>query len=299
MHDVIIIGGSLAGLSAALQLGRARRDVLVLDTGRPRNRFSPAAHGILGHDGTPPLDLLASARSQLEAYRTVSLLGAEAIALSGASDGFAVETRVHGTLEARRIILAHGITDTLPAIPGLAGCWGLSVLHCPYCHGYEYGDRRLGYLAVPGFEIMMGRLYRDWSRDLVMFANGLDIAPDTRRELDALGVAVVEGPVVELRHGQGLLTHVVTADAAIERDAIFVAPRTAPSLDFHLAMGCAVERGHSGDYIKVDERQETTVPGIFAAGDLARPMHNVTLAMAAGVVAGAMSHHSLLFSPAA
>lgn len=297
MHDVIIIGGSFAGLAAATQLGRARRDVVVLDTGLPRNRFSPAAHGILGHDGTPPLELLATARTQMSTYSTVKLLDAEATGLSGSADAFALETRANGTLEARRIILAHGIIDTLPSIPGLAHCWGLSALHCPYCHGYEYSDRRLGYLAVPGFETMMGRLYRDWSRDLTMFANGQAIAPEIRAELEGLGIAIVAAPVRELRHRDGLLTHVVTADSAVERDAIFVAPRTAPSLSLHLAMGCSIETGHSGDYIKVDERQETTVKGIFAAGDLARPMHNVTLATAGGVVAGAMAHHSLLFTP--
>lgn len=299
MYDVMIIGGGFAGLAAATQLGRARRKVVVLDTGKPRNRFSPAAHGILGHDGVPPLEILAAGRRQLAAYSTVTTLPAEAVSVVGREGDLTVTTRAHGTVSARRLILAHGVSDTLPAIPGLQACWGLSVLHCPYCHGYEVGDRRLGFLAFPGHELMMATLYRDWSSDLVMFANGGDVDAATRASLDALGVRIIDAPVLEARHHEGHLTHIVTAESAIERDAIFVAPKTAPSLDLYRQLGCATSPGHSGDYITVGERQDTSVPGVFAAGDLARPMHNATFATAAGVLAGTMAHHSLLFPTAA
>lgn len=297
MDDVIIIGGSFAGLAAATQLGRARRRVQVLDTGLPRNRFSPAAHGVLGQDGLAPGEILAKARAQLASYPTVSLLPAEVVALSGSLDDFRIQTRAHGTLSARRIILAHGITDTLPQIPGLSDCWGLSALHCPYCHGFEFGDRALGYIASPGFELMAARLYRDWSSDLVMFSNGLTVDDETRAAVVALGAHIVEAPVLSVRHQQGHLTHVVTADGDMARDAIFVAPRTGPSADLHVGLGCALEAGFSGPFLKVDERQETSVRGVYAAGDLARPMHNVTFAMAGGVMAGSMAHHSLLATP--
>jgi len=297
MYDVIIIGGSFAGIAAAMQLGRARRKVAVLDTSKPRNRFSPAAHGIVGHDGVPPLEILAAARAQLAVYPTVTTLPAEAIAVSGTEDDFAIVTRDHGTVTGRRIILAHGVTDTLPAIPGLAECWGLSVLHCPYCHGYEFGDRRLGFLAFPGFELMMARLYRDWSADLVMFANGQAIDPATRASLADLGVTIVDAPVTQVQHVGGHLSHIVTTAGAIACDAIFVPPKTAPSTDLYLQLGCATAPGHSGEFITVGERQETSVPGVYAAGDLARQMHNATFAMAGGAMAGAMAHHSLLGGP--
>jgi thioredoxin reductase len=299
MDDIIIIGGSFAGLAAATQLGRARRRVRVLDTGLPRNRFSPAAHGVLGHDGLAPGEILAMARAQLAAYPTVSLVPAAAAALSGSLDDFRVETTAHGTLSARRIILAHGVTDALPHIPGISECWGLSVLHCPYCHGFEFGDRALAYLASPGFELMAARLYRDWSSDIVMFSNSLAIDAETRAAILSLGVRINDAPVLALRHEAGLLTHIVTADGDVARDAIFVAPRTSPSADLYRGLGCALEAGFSGDFIKVDERQETSVRGVYAAGDLARPMHNVTFAMATGVMAGSMAHHSLLVAPAA
>lgn len=293
MHDVIIIGGSFAGLAAATQLGRARRDVVVLDTGLPRNRFSPAAHGILGHDGLPPGEILAKARDQLSAYGTVRRLESAALSVSGASDAFTVETS-SGPLSARRLILAYGVSDTLPEIEGLRACWGLSVLHCPYCHGFEFGDRRLAYIGFEGHELMMGRLYRDWSHDLVMFANGRVIDAETRSGLDALGVTIVEAPISAVRHRDGHLTDIETTEGAIARDAIFVAPRTAPSRDFHLALGCAIDQMMINTFIRVDDRQQTTVPGVFAAGDLARPMHNATFATSTGVMAGAMTHHSLL-----
>ncbi len=293
MHDVIIIGGSFAGLAAATQLGRARRDVLVLDTGLPRNRFSPAAHGILGHDGTPPGDILAGARDQLNAYASVRRIDEAALGISGTSDAFVVDT-ARGPLSARRLILAYGVSDTLPQIDGLQACWGLSVLHCPYCHGFEYGDRRLAYIGFEGHELMMGRLYRDWSQDLVMFSNGRVVEAETRAALHALGVEIVEAPIRSIRHRDGYLTHIETTEAAIERDAIFVASHTAPSRDFHLALGCAVDQMMINTFIRVDERQQTTIPGVFAAGDLARPMHNATFAMSTGVMAGAMTHHSLL-----
>jgi len=293
MHDVIIIGGSFAGLAAATQLGRARRDVVVLDTGLPRNRFSPAAHGILGHDGLPPGEILARARDQLATYATVRRVESPALSVSGASDAFTVETAT-GPLSARRLILAYGVSDTLPEIEGLRACWGLSVLHCPYCHGFEFGDRRLAYIGFEGHELMMGRLYRDWSHDLVMFANGRIIDGETRAGLDALGVTIVDAPIHAIRHRDGHLTHIETTDGATERDAIFVAPHTAPSRDFHLALGCATDQMMINTFIKVDDRQQTTIPGVFAAGDLARPMHNATFATSTGVMAGAMTHHSLL-----
>jgi len=295
MHDVIIIGGSFAGLAAATQLGRARRDVLVLDTGLPRNRFSPAAHGILGHDGRAPSEILAMARSQLDAYDTVRRVAAEARQISGSNDAFVVDTAAHGQLAARRIILAYGVSDTLPEIEGLRACWGLTALHCPYCHGFEVGDRRLAYIGFEGHELMMGRLYRDWSHDLVMFSNGRVIDAETRTALESLGVTIDQSPIRSIRHRDGYLTHIETADGAIERDAIFVASQTAPSRDFHLALGCAVDQMMINTFIRVDERQQTTVPGVFAAGDLSRAMHNATFATSTGVMAGAMTHHSLLF----
>lgn len=293
MHDVIIIGGSFAGLAAATQLGRARRDVVVLDTGLPRNRFSPAAHGILGHDGLPPGEILGKARDQLATYTTVRRIDTRALAVSGSNDAFVVNTET-GPLSARRLILAYGVSDTLPPIEGLQACWGLSALHCPYCHGFEFGDRRLAYLGFEGHELMMARLYRDWSRDLVMFSNGRTIDAETRAGLESLGVPVVEAPIRSLRHRDGHLTHVETTEGAIERDAIFVAPTTAPSRDFHSALGCATDQMMINTFIKVDERQQTTVPGVYAAGDLSRPMHNATFAISTGVMAGAMTHHSLL-----
>lgn len=294
MYDVIIVGGGIAGLAAATQLGRARRKVLVLDTGLPRNRFAPASHGFLTRDGATPHQLRAVAAEQLATYVTVERRAEAALSARQAGAGFELDLADGNTVAARRLILAHGIADDLGGVEGLAACWGRTAIHCPYCHGYEVADRRLAFLYRGGDPLLMSRLYLDWSRDLVLFANGHDLPPGAAEALAALGVGVVDAPVLGFEHEGGELRAVQMAGGRIERDAIFVHAPTSFTTQIGVELGCAVEAGFGGPFYPVDARQQTSIPGVFAAGDAARQMHSVTFAAADGVLAGTSAHHSLL-----
>jgi len=180
MNDVIIIGGSFAGLAAALQLGRARRMVTVLDTDRPRNRFAGLSHGVLGHDHKPPLDILVEARQQLARYPTIRRVNARAESVTGTIDDFCVVTDDNESLRARRLILSYGITDQMPDIPGFAEGWGTSVIPCPYCDGFEVADQHWGLVWSGPQSHNQVRLFHDWTDRLTVFGNGHDIPPDIR-----------------------------------------------------------------------------------------------------------------------
>ena len=182
MDDVIIIGGSFAGLAGALQLGRARRKVTVLDTGLPRNRFAGHSHGLLGHDHKPPLDILAEARQQLARYPTIRLVNARADSVSGAIDDFSVLTGDGESLGARRLILSYGVADQMPDVPGFAEGWGTSIVPCPYCDGFKVAGQHWGLVWSGPQSHNSVRLFHDWTDTLTLFADGHDIPPDIRAD---------------------------------------------------------------------------------------------------------------------
>ena len=295
MDDVIIIGGSFAGLAAALNLGRARRKVTILDTGLPRNRFAGHAHGLLGHDGKPPSEILAEARAQLAPYDTVRFVNARAQAASGDPDDFAVATGDGETLKARRLLLSYGISDQLPAIPGFAECWGKSVIHCPYCHGFEYAAQRWGLVYSTPMSLHAPMLYGDWTDSITLFTDGHDLPEAERSKLDKRGVTVVEGKVRSIQHAGGQLSSVVTADgAATELDALFAHPRIKPSSDLHEQLGLETTETPFGIALAIDDKQKTSRDGIYAAGDLVSPMHSLTIAIYTGAMAGVNAQQSML-----
>lgn len=295
MQDVVIIGGSFAGLSAALQLGRARRKVTVLDTAMPRNRFAEHAHGILGHDGTAPLDILAAARAQFEPYRSVTFRTVGASTIAGERDRFTVTLLNGEAIETRRILLSHGITDIMPEIDGFARAWGKTVLHCPYCHGFEVADRRLGILYFSPLSAHVASMLPDWSGDLTLFADGHAIEPEFRAWLQRKGIKLFEPKVSRIIETDGVISSVVLATGEeVGLDALFVGPKQKPSADFHTQLGLAMDEMPLGPVIHVDEMYQTSVPGIYAAGDVASPRQAAPLAMAAGNLAGVNCHHSLL-----
>jgi thioredoxin reductase len=295
MYDVIIIGGAFAGLSAATQLGRARRKVLVLDTSLPRNRFAAHSHGFFTRDGSPPLELLAEARRQLAAYGTVELRNARATGISGQADSFVVALEGAGPVSSRRIILAHGMTDDLSALPpGADACWGKSVFTCPYCHGYEFGDQRLGLLYRMGDPLEMVRFYKEWTATFTLFTNGNPIEPHASKALAEMNVPIVDDPVLRLEHDAGNLRAIVTASGSIPLDAMFAHPPARLSTTIGVDLGCQTKEGHVGPFYAVDATQMTTVPGIYAAGDAANPMPSISYAVSAGVAAGTFAHRSLL-----
>ncbi|MBY9064888.1 NAD(P)/FAD-dependent oxidoreductase [Sphingomonas yunnanensis] len=293
MYDVIVIGGSFAGLSAALQLARARQKVLVVDAGLPRNRFADEAHGFLGQDGRPPASILRDARSQLLRYPTVDIRTGEASAAKPIDDGFAVNLSSGAEEHARRLVLATGVTDTLPSIPGLRERWGESVLHCPYCHGYEVRDLPLAVLAAHPMSPHQALLISDWGPTTYFTQGEFEPEPAELQAFAARGVAVERTPVVELLGEAPALDGVRLEDGRVLTvAAIFTAPRTTPTTPLAAILGCDHEDGPTGPYIKVDQWGATSVEGVWAAGDAATPMHNATLASAAGVLAGIGAHQA-------
>jgi len=296
MDDAIIIGGSFAGLAAALQLGRARRKVTVLDTGLPRNRFAGHSHGLLGHDHRPPLDILAEARQQLARYPTIRLVRARADSVSGANDDFSVRTGDGESFGARRLVLSYGVADQMPDVPGFAECWGTSIVPCPYCDGFEVAGQHWGLVWSSPQSHQSARLFHDWTDKLTVFADGHDIAPDIQADLARRKIAVVDGRISEIAHHNGRIG-TVNLDTLrnIAVDILFANPRNKPSASLHESLGLATVDTPVGIALKVDERRQTSMPGIYAAGDLTTPfLPSVTQASWQGAMAGIFAQQSMV-----
>ncbi|GAB2943810.1 NAD(P)/FAD-dependent oxidoreductase [Hymenobacter coalescens] len=292
-YDVLIIGGSYAGLSAALTLGRSRRRVLVLDAGQPCNRQSPHSHGFLTRDGVPPAELAALARAQLGAYPTVELRPATATQATALADGFSVETAGGEAFQGRRLLLATGLRDELPPVPGFAECWGISVLHCPYCHGYEVRDQPLGVLGNGDVGFEFARLIHHWSPNLRLFTNGpATFTAEQAARLTAHGITVVEDPIRALEHAAGQLQHLHLAGGArLPLRALFARVPFAQASDIVTQLGA--ELTETG-LLRCDEAGRTSVPGLYAAGDNASPLRQLAAAVAKGAFAAAMLNHELI-----
>jgi thioredoxin reductase len=295
-HDAIIIGGSFAGLSAGMYIARARRSVCIIDTGSPRNRFAAHSHGFFSQDGSEPGTMLATARSQVAAYPTATFIEGEAIGAATELDGFSVELATGEVLESAKLVLAFGISDELPAMPGLVKRWGRSVLSCPYCHGFEFSGQRLGVLSSSDMSIHQAMLIAEWG-PTTLYLNGASEPDDALlAELQKRGVAIEPAPVRAL-HGQGaqLSTIELTDGRTSSVDALYLAPRTRLNSQIAHQLRCEVDEGPFGPVIRTDPQKMTTVPGVYAAGDITRSAHNVTWAAADGVTAGMALHRSLVF----
>lgn len=293
--EFAVIGGSYAGLSAALQLARARRDVTVVDAGQRRNRFVDEAgghsHGFLSRDGEAPGAIAAQAREQLLRYANVRWLDGLAQDPQHTEDG-RFQLRVGDqALQAGRLLLATGVRDDLPAVPGLAERWGRSAFHCPYCHGHEMDAGPIGIIAAGEMAQHQATMLSDWGSP-VLFLNGSyqpgeqDLALFERRgtQVEAARILRIEG-----------LADVVLADGrTLRMNGLFTQPRTAPASPIAQALGCALAQGPSGPYIQVDAMQQTSVPHVYACGDAARASGNVALAVADGAVAAFAAHRSTM-----
>jgi thioredoxin reductase len=294
MLDVVIVGGGPAGLNAALLLGRARRRVLVCDAGTPRNAPVAHLHGFLSRDGLPPAELRRIAREQLGAYGSVELreVQVEAASTAGDGEGFVV-TLADGTRErARRLLLASGVVDQLPAIDGLAGLWGRGIFNCPYCDGWEVRDQPLAVLGADQRTLQLALHLTRWSDDLVWCSNGPLPAPleeAGRAPLAARGVRLRQEPIVRLEGEDGRLARVVLATGeSVERRAAFLHPPTRQRSDLPGQLGCALLEDGS---VSVGDLGQTSMAGVFAAGDMARrptmpvPGAQVVIAAAEGAIA--------------
>jgi thioredoxin reductase len=294
-YDVIVIGGSFAGQSAALQLARARQKVLLVDAGQPRNRFAGASHGFLGQDGQAPQAIITEASRQLLEYPTAEILHGEVLEVEGGKDDFTVTLAGGKRRRARRLILATGVADELPAIPGLAERWGVTVLHCPYCHGYEVRDQSLGVIANHPMSAHQAALIPDWGPTTYFTQGRFEPDQAESERLEARGVVIERSPVVAILGNAPEIEAVRLADGREVRvAAIFTAPRTRMATPIARQLDVAFGEGPAGAFIQVDDWGLTSVDGVYAAGDAARSMHNATLASASGVLAGVGAHQSLM-----
>ncbi len=279
-YDVVVVGGGAAGLSAALVLGRARRRVAVVDAGAPRN--APAAHmqGFLSRDGMPPADLLAAGRAEATGYG-VDLLEDEVVAID---PGFVVRLAGGRAFHARRILIATGVRDELPEIPGVRERWGRDLLHCPYCHGWEVRDKPVGVLGTLPGSVDHAQLVRQWSDDVVFFVHTYDTTADERDRLEARGVRIVSGEIARLVVEDDRLAGVELTDGrVIARTAVFIRPGNVPHADGLLA-GLRCELDESG-FATVDATGRTTTSGVWAAGNVVDPRAQVITAAGAGSAA--------------
>ena len=290
MHDVIVIGGGYAGMAAALQLLRARRKVLVIDAGARRNRFASHAHGFLGQDGVPPDRIAAEARRQLELYPDLTWVEGGAISLGGELDAF--EIALHGgqLFRGRRVLLATGLRDTLPAIKGIEERWGRSVFHCPYCHGYELDRGQIGVIGSGPMSAHQAELLTEWGT-ITFFPNGAHaLETEAREALQRRGVTI-EDAAIEQLEGKA---DVRLADGRLVPFAgLFVATTASPASPLPEQAGCAIEETPVGTMIRTDGSQRTSIPGVYACGDVASMPHSVSLAVGNGAMAGMHVHRSL------
>ncbi|HIY67664.1 MAG TPA: NAD(P)/FAD-dependent oxidoreductase [Candidatus Agrococcus pullicola] len=294
--EAIVIGGGAAGLSAALMLGRARRRVLVIDAGSPRNRFAAHMHGVLGNEGTPPGELTARGRDEVSSYGG-QFLDAAVDRVETHPGG--VRVLADGAAHtARALIVATGITDDLPDIPGLAERWGKSVLHCPYCHGWEFKDRRLGVLATSPAALHQAQLIRQWSDRVTLFAAAIDpIERETAERLRSRGVDVVDAEVIAVVGEGDAVTAVRTADGKeVPVEAIFTASSPRPHDGF--LQGLDLARNDlpfgMGSFLAVDQAGKTSNDRIWAVGNVVNPMANVPMSIGSGSFTGGAVNGALV-----
>jgi len=295
MFDVIIAGGSYAGMAAALQLVRARRKVAIVDAGQRRNRFASASHGLLGQDGRAPGAIFEDAKAQLLKYPDLHWMNGSVVAASREQGGFAVRTAQGETLAGKRLVLATGVQDHLPDVPGLRERWGRSVHHCPYCHGYELEQGALGVLAVGELSMHQALLLPEWGPTTFFLNGAFEPNPDQLRQLAARGVGI-ERTAVAAVSGEGERACVELADGrCIALAGLFVGSMISVQGGLAEQLGCAFADSPLGAVIGTDAAKETSVPGVFACGDAARAMASVSFAIADGAMAGIAAHRSLAF----
>lgn len=295
--DAIIVGGSYAGLSAAMALGRSVRKVLIIDGGKPCNRQTPHSHNFITHDGKKPADIAAEALEQTLRYDTVQFLnGTAASATRNADqngDGFRITTEAGQEFTARKLLFASGLFDVMPQIDGFAECWGISILHCPYCHGYEVRSEPTGILADGEMGVEFAKLIDNWTKELTLFTNGPSTLTDEQRgKLAGKGIPVVEKGVREIVHDGGYIRHLLFDDGSAQSvTALYTRVPFRQHCTIPEELGCALtEEG----LLSIDEFQRTTIPGVYAAGDATTLLRSVSGAVAAGTRSGAFLNKELI-----
>jgi len=296
-----VVGGGAAGLSASIALARSLRSVVLVDAASPRNARAAGAHNVLGREGVAPLGLLAEGRREAEAYGVAVRVDA-AVTVRRTGGGFAVGLKTGETLQVRRIVLATGLVDELPELPGVQELWGRSVLHCPYCHGWEVRGQRIGVLATSPLSVHQALLFRQLSQDVTLFPHTVESLDDAAwDQLAALDVPVVTGLVSRLRTQDGELCAVVLeSNQEFPVDAVTVAPRFMARGDLYEQLGGALtDHPMGGCFIETDPMGRTAVAGVWAAGNTRDLSAMVSAASADGVRAGAGVNADLIAEDAA
>lgn len=291
--DVIIIGGSYAGLASAMALGRALRKVLVIDAGDPCNKQTPHSHNFLTHDGKTPKEISTLARQQVSRYDTVTLLSALATKGIKTANGFEIQTNAGDTFRARKLVFATGIKDIMPDIPGFSESWGISVLHCPYCHGYEVRHQKTGILANGDTGFELATLISNWTTDLTLFTNSKSTLTEPQRlKLNKHRILIVEEQISQLENKNGFIQHIVMADGVkLPLKALYARPPFTQHSSIPQALGCELT---PEGYIKIDGAHRTTIPGIYACGDNVTRMRTVANAVSMGTTTGLMLNNELI-----
>lgn len=292
-YDVVIIGGSYAGLAAAMALGRALRRVLVIDNGLPANRQTPYSHNFLTNDGKTPGQITAIARQQVAQYTTVVFKQATATAATQKPDGlFCITTGDGKNYTSNKVVLATGITDIMPDIPGFSESWGISVLHCPYCHGYEVRGVQTGILGNGDSAYDFATLIANWTNHLTIYTNGkATLTPHQLQQLHKHSIQVCEAVVEGLQHSNGIISHIVLGNGYTKPiTALYARLPFKLHSNLHLQLGCELT---NDGYIKTDAANKTSIPGVFACGDNVSRMRTVDNAVAAGTTTGMMINKEL------
>ncbi len=294
--EVAVIGGSNAGLSAALALGRSRRNVALIDNSSPRNAPASHAHNVYTRDGTPPAELIRIGREQLEPY-DVRFFDTLVTQISGSEGEFRLELSNGETLGAERLLLATGVADDLSGVPGLRELWGKSIYACPYCHGWEVRDKPLAVLGDGNEGYGYARLIQNWSRDLVLITDSQNttLSDEQLGDLQARKIKVLEASVTEYEaHNGELVALHLSSGQRILRQAVFMRAPLSLRGNLHQQLGC--ELSSDGTQVVADEMGQTSVPGVYAAGDMVSPMHAVIVAAASGTKAAAMLNHEFIIN---
>lgn len=292
LFDVIIIGGSYASLSAAMSLGRSLKKTLVIDSGKPCNAQTPYSHNFLTQDGKTPNEIATLGKQQVEQYDTVEFYNDVAVQAGRVDHDFLITTESGKMFSAKKLIVATGIKDQMPDIPGFSACWGISVIHCPYCHGYEFKNEPTGIFANGERAYHLATLVNNLTRELTILTNGpADFSHEQSEILNRRGIAVMESTIVNLEHHHGHLQQVMLKDGTfLSLKAMYAAVPFVQHSEILAQLGCEItDTGH----IKVDAFQKTSIPSIFACGDNSSPMRSVSNAVATGALAGAMANMEL------
>lgn len=292
IFDVIIIGGSYSGLASAMALGRALRNILIIDFGKPCNKQTPHSHNFLTQDGNTPKQISETAKLQVQKYDTVKFYNGIAINATKEDFGFAVKTDSEEIFKAKKLIFATGLKDIFPKIEGFSECWGISILHCPYCHGYEVKNEETGIIAngEAGFEY--ARLISNWTKKLTIFTNGKsNFTKEQAEKISSKNFQIIEKEILKVNHSEGKVESVEFADnSKAEVKAIYARPDFEQHCKIPIDLGCEInEQG----FLKVDAFQKTTVKNIYACGDNCA-MRSLALAVSTGTMAGVLANKELI-----